>query len=172
MRITAPTGTARYGTPLDYAMRDFERAVVRIAGVDPITTELVRLRCARVHDCRRCRSVRDDAALEAGFDEALGGKIDDYENSDLEPRHKAALRLADAMILGTIGPSLRADVHEHFSDAQIAELCLDVVKWSVQKALVALRIEPPPNEGLTRMRADADGAFTFGDTLEATASSA
>ena len=117
MRIAAPTGTARYGTPLDYAMRDFERAVVRIDGVDPITTELVRLRCARVHDCRRCRSVRDDAALDAGFDEELGAKIDDYERSDLEPRHKAALRLADAMILGTIEPSLRADLHEHFSDA-------------------------------------------------------
>ena len=98
-RISPPTGSARYGTPLDRAMRDFERAVVRIDGVDPITTELVRLRCARVHDCRRCSSMRDDAALRSGFDEALGAKIDDYERSDLSPRHKAALRLADAMIL-------------------------------------------------------------------------
>ena len=166
-RISPPTGSARYGTPLDRAMRDFERAVVRIDGVDPITTELVRLRCARVHDCRRCSSMRDDAALRSGFDEALGAKIDVYERSDLSPRHKAALRLADAMILtpGAIEESLRDELREHFSEAQIAELCLDVVKWSVQKALVALRIEPPPNEGLTRMAANPDGSFTFGEPL-------
>ena len=78
-RIASPTHAGRYGTELDRAMHDFERAVVRIKGLDPLTTELVRLRCARIHDCRRCRSVRDDAALEAGFDEELGAKIDDYE---------------------------------------------------------------------------------------------
>ena len=50
-------------------------------------------------------------------------------------------------------------------ESQIAELCLDVVKGSVQKALVALRIEPPPNEALTRMTANADGSFTFGEPL-------
>jgi AhpD family alkylhydroperoxidase len=155
---------SRYGTELDGAMAAFERAVVRLQGLDPITTELVRLRCARIHDCRRCRSVRDDAALEAGFDEELGAKVDHYEQSDLEPRHKAALRLADAMILGA--PVDRADARAHFSDAELAELLLDVVKWSVQKPLVALRIEPAPNDGaLTRMRADAKGAYRFGETL-------
>ena len=167
MRIAPPTRAGRYGTELDTAMHDFERAAVRLRGVDPITTELVRLRCARTHDCRRCRSVRDDAALEAGFDEALGAKVDDYEHSDLPPRHKAALRLADAMILGgSIDPALRADVRAHFSESEIAELLLDVVKWSVQKALVALRIEPPPNDdSLTRMAADGDGTYRFGDVL-------
>jgi hypothetical protein len=167
VRIAPPAGSARYGTALDHAMRDFERAVVRIDGVDPITTELVRLRCARVHDCRRCSSMRDDAALDSGFDEALGAKIDAHVRSDLEPRHKAALRLADAMILepGAIEPGLREELRAHFSEAQVAELCLDVVKWSVQKALVALRIEPPPNEGLTRMAANPDGSFTFGAPL-------
>ena len=66
---------------------------------------------------------------------------------------------------GAIEESLRDELREHFSEAQIAELCLDVVKWSVQKALVALRIEPPPNEGLTRMAANPDGSFTFGEPL-------
>jgi alkylhydroperoxidase family enzyme len=167
-RIPVYTGAARYGTPLDHAMRDFELAAVRADGVDPITTELVRLRCARLHDCRRCKAVRDGAALDAGFDEALGAKVDAYETSDLEPRHKAALRLTDAMLLtpGAVDPALRADLRAHFSEAQIAELCLDVVKWSVQKALVALRLEAPPREdGLTRMDAAADGSFAFGAAL-------
>ena len=150
MRIAPPRAPRATARALDHAMRDFERAVVRIDGVDPITTELVRLRCARVHDCRRCSSMRDDAALESGFDEALGAKIDAYERSDLSPRHKAALRLADAMILtpGAIDPALRERAARALQRGEIAELCLDVVKWSVQKALVALRIEPPPNEGL------------------------
>ena len=30
---------------------------------------------------------------------------------------------------------------------------------------MALRIEPPPNEGLTRMAANPDGSFTFGEPL-------
>ncbi|WP_053226860.1 carboxymuconolactone decarboxylase family protein [Solirubrobacter soli] len=158
-RIAAPTHGGRYGTELDEAMRDFERAVVRIKGLDPLTTELVRLRCARIHDCRRCRSVRDEAAIEAGFDEVLGAQIDDYEASDLTPRQKAALRLTDAMILGT-EPD-RDDARAHFTDAEIAELLLDVVKWSVQKALVAVRIEPPAGDDLTLMAADADGSFRY-----------
>jgi len=158
-RIAEPTHGGRYGTELDDAMRDFERAVVRIKGLDPITTELVRLRCARIHDCRRCRSVRDEAALQQGFDETLGAKVDDYEASDLTPRHKAALRLADAMILGT--PADGDDARAHFSEPEIAELLLDVVKWSVQKALVAVRIEPPPGDGLTVMAADADGTYRY-----------
>ena len=155
------------GSPFAAAYGPLMQASAGMWALDPVTTELVRLRCARVHDCRRCSSMRDDAALRSGFDEALGAKVDDHERSDLAPRHKAALRLADAMILtpGAIDPALRDELREHFSDPQIAELCLDVVKWSVQKALVALRIEPPPNEGLTRMAANPDGSFTFLESL-------
>ena len=164
MRIGAPTKAGRYGTGLDAAMQAFERSAVRIHGLDPLTTELVRLRCARVHDCRRCSTVRDEAALAAGFDEALGRKIDGYEHSDLSPRHKAALRLTDAMILGA--PADREDARAHFTEAEIAEILLDVVKWSVQKALVALRIEPAPNAGeLTRMAADEGGTYRIGAAL-------
>jgi hypothetical protein len=63
------------------------------------------------------------------------------------------------MILGT--PADREDARAHFSEAEIAELLLDVVKWSVQKALVAVRIEPPPGDGLTVMAADADGTYRY-----------
>jgi hypothetical protein len=43
------------GTPLDRALRqahsEFAAAVVRLDSVDAVTTEVVRLRCARHHDC-------------------------------------------------------------------------------------------------------------------------
>ena len=42
-------------TPVDDELRRaverWQAAVVRLDAVDPVTTELVRLRCARYHDC-------------------------------------------------------------------------------------------------------------------------
>ena len=37
--------------PLNSALGQWQAAVVRMTGVDPVTTELVRLRCASHHDC-------------------------------------------------------------------------------------------------------------------------
>lgn len=37
--------------PLRNSMHRFAAAVVRLPTVDPVTTELVRMRCARHHDC-------------------------------------------------------------------------------------------------------------------------
>lgn len=168
-RIAPPAGPGpRYGTPADVAMAAFEHAAVRADGIDPITTELVRLRCARLHDCRRCQSLRDDAALQAGFDERLGAEVDDHERSTLLAEHqRAALALTDALLLtpGHVDPALRDRLRASFSETQIAELLLDVVKWSVQKALVALRIEPAPAEGLSRLTMAADGSYAIGDRL-------
>jgi len=33
------------------ALDAWQAAVVRLSALDPVTTELVRLRCARYHDC-------------------------------------------------------------------------------------------------------------------------
>ncbi len=45
-----PLGT-RGDIDLAAALRGFAAAVVRLDALDPVTTELVRLRCARHHDC-------------------------------------------------------------------------------------------------------------------------
>jgi len=160
-RIPPPPGPsgARYGTELDHALAAFDEAAMRATRLDPITTELVRLRCARYHDCRLCQSVRYDAAIEAGFTETLGDKVDHWEASDLEPRHKAALALVDAMLVAprAADPAVYADAQRHFSAEELTELCLDVVKWSFQKVLVALRIEPPAGDELMLLSFDADG---------------
>jgi hypothetical protein len=37
---------------LRQALSAWQAAVVRLDAIDPVTTELVRLRCARYHDCR------------------------------------------------------------------------------------------------------------------------
>ena len=45
-----PSGVAT-APPLRAALGRFAAAVVRMDGVDDVTTELVRLRCANHHDC-------------------------------------------------------------------------------------------------------------------------
>ncbi|MDT9591636.1 hypothetical protein RDV89_01060 [Nocardioides zeae] len=166
-RIPLPTDRSqpKYGLPIDHAVARFAAAVVRRDALDPTITELVRLRCARVHDCRLCRSVRDVAATEV--DEELAAKVDHHETSDLPERAKVALRLADAVILAptTADARLREDARRHFSESEIAEILLDVVKWSQQKASVALRIEVAPREGLSELRFDGDGNASVGAAI-------
>ncbi|MEP4146048.1 MAG: hypothetical protein ABJL54_02445 [Halioglobus sp.] len=151
--------------PFDKAIAKFAASVVRARGVDPVTTELVRLRCAQIHDCRLCGSVRNQDALAEGFNEVLQEKIARYERSDLEPKQKAALRLCDAIILtpSMADAALKDELQAHFSKAQIAELMLDVMKWSQQKALVALRLEAPPWDETIELIFDENGEPGFGE---------
>jgi AhpD family alkylhydroperoxidase len=116
------------------------QSVAALRALDPVTTELVRLRGARTHNCRLCRSLRTVSALEAGADEELYGKIDRFEHSDMEERHKVALRLTDAVITqpSGIGPELVAQVRASFSPAEVVELVTDILRNSGQKMAVAL----------------------------------
>ena len=161
------TGTSA-GGPLEIAIAEFAAAAVRADRIDPVITELVRLRCAQYHDCRLCASFRVQEALDAGFDEAMQRAIASYESSTFSPAAKAALRLCDAMIMrpGNIERGLRDELHEHFTDQQITEICIDVMKWSQQKSLVALRIEAPASsEHLTQLIFGDDGHPVVGEPL-------
>ncbi len=51
------------------AFDQLSRAVALLDALDPVTTELVRLRGARQHNCRLCQSTRSVRALDAGADE-------------------------------------------------------------------------------------------------------
>jgi alkylhydroperoxidase family enzyme len=137
----------------------FAATVVRRGAVDPYITELVRLRCAQYHDCRLCGSIRLAAARELGLDEARVNSIDNYEAAGFTTAQKAALRLADAVIIGSLAipDELRDELHRCFSDEQISELLFDVMKWSFQKALVSLRVEDPYSGGAGELTFDSDG---------------
>ena len=47
-RVPAGTSAPR---GLNAPLGQWQAAVVRMTSIDPVTTELVRLRCARYHDC-------------------------------------------------------------------------------------------------------------------------
>ena len=94
------------------------------------------------------------------LDETMAAKVERYEASDLPDRHMAALRLADAMMTqpGEIGAPLAAQLREHFTDTQILELTVDVMKWNYQKVSVALGVDADVREGeLVDLVFDATG---------------
>ena len=145
-------------TPVDVAYEEFAATAVLQDAVDPVITELVRLRCARHHDCRLCGSLREVNAREAGLDEArIDAVLEAPEAAD--EATAVALALAEAMITapGSVDEVLRARARESFTDEQIAEILFDVMKWSFQKGLVALRIEPPIAGGIGDLAFDDAG---------------
>ena len=172
--MTAPRGirvpTGSDGRPvgrddeLVALLAAYQDAVVRSPLLDPITTELVRLRCARQHDCRICQTLRLSSAALDGLDDDMSSEIDFYESSSLSERHKVALRIVDAFIWR---PSDMSDVlvgqaHEHYSRAEIAEILVDITKWSTQKIHVCLGTDGadrlPVNErGVSYFSFNADG---------------
>lgn len=143
----------------------FSRSVARLRILDPVTTELVRLRQARQHNCRLCQSLRMNSALEAGADEALFDEVDNYQSSDLSHRHKAALALADAMVWQPADTTsdVIASVREYFSPAEAVELVLDMTRNASSKVAVAFGSDiPHVDEGVEIYDVDIDGVVTFG----------
>jgi alkylhydroperoxidase family enzyme len=135
--------------------------VARLRSLDPVTTEVVRLRGAIAHNCRLCKSLRDSAALDSGGSESLYDDIERYTDSpSLTDGHKAALCYTDALIWSPsrIEAAVAADVLQHFSPAQARELTLDVMRNASNKIAVALRADAPRVEqGTSLYTIDADG---------------
>jgi hypothetical protein len=153
---TDPTG------PL---LNDFVPAVARLRALDPVTTEIVRLRGAVQHNCRLCKSRREGHALDAGGSESLYSEIERYETSErLTDSHKAALRYVDALIWtpARIDAEVAAGVRRHFSEEAALELTLDVMRNACNKIMVALGADAPRVEdGTEEFRVDEDGQTVF-----------
>jgi alkylhydroperoxidase family enzyme len=132
-------------TTLWSELEQLMRAVASMSALDPLTTELIRLRGARAHDCRLCKSRRHVAVIEAGADEATFDQIDSYESSDLTERHKVALRLTDAMIWQPAAylAELPSQVRTTFSPEEALEIVLDVARNAANKIAVALGADQP-----------------------------
>lgn len=152
--------------PADYVLDTFVPAVGRMRALDPVTTEIVRLRGARQHNCRLCKSLRETTALNAGGSESLYDDIERFEDSALlSDAQKAALRYVDALVWtpGQIDAEVAAGVRRHFTDEQAVELTLDVMRNAGNKIAVALGADAPRvAEGTERYLLDADGQTVYG----------
>jgi AhpD family alkylhydroperoxidase len=137
----------------------YQEAVIRGSELDAMTTELVRLRCARTHRCRICQTLRLADARAAGVDEAITAQIDFYEHSDLPDRAKVALRVTDSFITqpDILSDAVVEQARASFAPAELASLCLDITKWSTQKIHVALG-----TDGAEGLETDDEGVAVFG----------
>ncbi len=150
--------------PVDALLNGFVPAVARLRALDPVTTEVVRLRGAAQHNCRLCKSRRETHALDAGGSEDLYGQIEQFESSDaLTDAQKAALRYVDALIWtpSQIGADVAAGVTKHFSEDEALELTFDVMRNACNKIMVSLGADAPlVEEGVELFSVEADGQAT------------
>ncbi len=159
--VVDPVVWDRDTDPVDLLLNQFAPTVGALRALDPVTTEVVRLRGAVQHNCRLCTSLREGAALDAGGNESLYSDIEHYESSSLlDDRQKAALRYVDALIWtpSKIDADVAAGVREHFSDAEAFEITLDVMRNAANKIAVALGGDAPRvEEGTERYFLGLDG---------------
>lgn len=164
--VVDPVTWDRDTDPVDLLLNQFAPTVGALRALDPVMTEVIRLRGAVQHNCRLCRSLREGAALDAGGTEPLYSDIERYEASALlDERQKAALRYVDALIWtpSKIDPDVAAGVRAHFSDAEALEITLDVMRNATNKIAVALGGDAPRvDEGTERYLLGVDGQPVYG----------
>jgi len=133
----------------------FLQVVAALDELDVVTTELVRLRGARVHGCRICMSRRSVDALEAAEDPS----IFERDGGLAEPQ-QVALQLVDALVTqpAAISADLVSAVRRWWSPGQVAEILLDVTRNAANKPAVALGADGAAvEEGVELFRTDAAG---------------
>jgi alkylhydroperoxidase family enzyme len=119
--------------------------VAKLPALDPVTSELVRLRGARAHDCRLCQSRRSVSAIDQAGRSDL---FDARDPSGISDAQVLALQVVDAFVWQPIQwPSrLGEQVVDALGPAAATELTLDVVRNAANKIAVAFDADEPQVE--------------------------
>lgn len=111
---------------LDWYRQDFYQKLFYSGRIDRKIVELVRLRLANVHGCAFCNRSDRIAAKDAGVPQEQIDRLSDYETGPFSEKEKAALALADVMVLtnpkGHITKDIYARARKHLSDGEMVEL--------------------------------------------------
>ena len=154
--------------PYSEAFETMLTGIAKLNALDSVTMELVRLRGARQHQCRICKSRRSRSAILAGADEATFESVDFYETSDLPERIKTALRFTDAFIWqpGYVTDALLDEVRAAFTPVEAVELVLDLARNAANKVAVAFAADDAVvTEGIELYEIDENGDFFAGMSL-------
>lgn len=117
--------------------------------VEHTTKELMRIAISQLMGCDFCANQRSVKALQEGLDEddAVACALPDFNHPD--PRTRAALRYARALVLDTPADDgsnfdvVYAELRSVFSDAEVVELgCFAAIAIGGVKLSRSLRIEP------------------------------
>jgi AhpD family alkylhydroperoxidase len=147
------------------ALDGLVRVVPALDALDPVTSELVRLRGARQHNCRLCRSLRSRSALRAGATESDFAAVDAYADSSLSPLARASLAFCDAILWtpGRIGSDVVTALRAEARPDQQVELVLDVTRNALNKVAVALGADAAHvEEGIEVYDVEPDGSLVYG----------
>jgi hypothetical protein len=127
------------------AHKRFLLEVAKLPALDPVTSELVRLRGARAHDCRLCQSRRSVSAIDLAGGSDL---FDERDPSAISDAQALALQVVDAFVWQPIQwPSrLGEDVVDALGPAAATELTLDIVRNAANKIAVAFDADDPQVE--------------------------
>ena len=119
--------------------------VAKLPALDPVTSELVRLRGARAHDCRLCQSRRSVSAIDRA---ARSDLFDDTDPSGISDAQVLALQVVDAFVWQPIHwpPGLGEQVVDALGPAAATELTLDIVRNAANKIAVAFDVDDPQVE--------------------------
>ena len=119
--------------------------VAKLSALDPVTSELVRLRGARAHDCRLCQSRRSVSAIDLAGRSDL---FDDRDPSGISDAQALALQVVDVFVWQPIHwpPGLGERVVEALGAAAATELILDIVRNAANKIAVAFDADDPQVE--------------------------
>jgi hypothetical protein len=119
--------------------------VAKLSAFDPVTSELVRLRGARAHNCRLCQSRRNVTAIDLA-----GGRdlFEDPNQSGLSGAQVLALQVVDTFVWQPIRwpPGLGQQVVDSLGPAVATELILDIVRNAANKIAVAFGADAPQVE--------------------------
>ena len=94
--------------------------------------ELVRLRVSFHNQCRTCMSIRYSDSLDDGVTESLVCSLEKpQESADLTAAEKAALAVTDLFATDhlAVTDELFARLHDHFSPAEVMELCFQIATF-------------------------------------------
>ncbi len=124
------------------AHQKFLLEVAKLGTLDPVTSELVRLRGARAHNCRLCQSRRNVSAVES----ASGGALfDERDPQGISATQALTLEVVDTFVWQPLRwpPGLGHQVADLLGAAAATELTLDIVRNAANKIAVAFGADTP-----------------------------
>src|SRR5579862_5855421 len=159
-----PDGGAAVDIPDDLrlwtALEQYMRTVAKMRALDPVTSELARLRGAAAHQCRICQSRLSVEAVEALGTTAPFVAVVMSQPAELADRHAVAIRFVGAIATfpSEVDSSMVEDLRRNFSPEELHEMIHDVVRNSANKFAVAMGGDAPiVAEGFEYFGIDADG---------------
>ncbi len=141
--------TLAHSPEMANAYADLWEVTHRGGQVEHTTKELMRVAIAQLLGCEFCAQQRSVRALEEGLDEAQAQACASPDFNHPDPRVRAALRYARALVLdspasdGSDFNAVYAELRSVFSDAEVVELgCFAAIAIGGVKLSRSLQIDP------------------------------